>query len=340
MGQVPLQLPKDLGDAFPYVASLKTSSMPPGNYDVTVSLTQDGKIVERQLSFRIPGAELAEATPPKTQPGEAIKPSDSVADSNSAAPEIATIRRQPLVITALPSAARPSEEELKSVIEGARNHALTYTAKLPNFACLELTDRSIDPSGNGKWRRKDSFGEVLRYLDNHETRKIVEINGRASNMERSDLKGPLSLGEFGVLMGSVFRPSSRADFHWKETDSLGQDTVQVFEYRVDPKNDSMALSDSDRRIYTGYHGVVYIDGSTFGIRRITMEAEGVPSDFSIHGTSITVDYDYISVGTHEYLMPVRGTIRVERGRHEVDLNQIVFQDYRRYASQAKIVVHP
>jgi hypothetical protein len=86
--------------------------------------------------------------------------------------------------------------------------------------------------------------------------------------------------------------------------------------------------------------LVYIDGSTFGIRRITMEAEGIPANSSIRGASITVDYDYISVGSHEYLMPVRGTIRMQRGRHEVDVNQIVFQDYRRYASQAKIVVHP
>jgi hypothetical protein len=60
----------------------------------------------------------------------------------------------------------------------------------------------------------------------------------------------------------------------------------------------------------------------------------------MHAVSIAVDYDYISVGAHDYLMPMRATIRVKRGRREVDLNQIVFQDYRRYASQVKVIVRP
>jgi VWFA-related protein len=342
MGQMPLQLPKDLGDLFPYVASLKTSSMPAGNYDVTLSLTQGGKVTERQASFIIPGAQLAEAKTAKEQPAGTSQASANVSDSDPGPSEIATIRREPLSITSLPaeSAVRPSDEELNTILDGALQNALNYTAKLPNFACLELTDRSVDSSGNGKWRRKDSFGELLRYIDNHETRKTVEVNGHAAAMERADMSGPLSLGEFGVLLSAVFRPSSKAEFHWKETNALGNGRVQVFEYRVDPKNDSMALTDSSKRIYTGYHGVVFIDSATFGIRRITMEAEGVPADFSIHATSITVDYDYLTVGTHDYLMPVRGTIRVQRGRHEVDLNQIVFQNYRRYASQAKIIIPP
>jgi hypothetical protein len=71
-----------------------------------------------------------------------------------------------------------------------------------------------------------------------------------------------------------------------------------------------------------------------------MEADDLPNDFSIRGASVSVDYDYVPVGEHDYLMPVRGTIRVRRGRHEVDLNQIVFQDYRRFASQTKIVASP
>jgi hypothetical protein len=149
--------------------------------------------------------------------------------------------------------------------------------------------------------------------------------------------GPMALGEFGHLLNLVFQPSSKAEFHWKETDTLANGTVQVFQYSVDRKNDSMLLSDSSAKIYSGFHGLAYIDGSTFGIRRITMEADDLPADFSIHAASIAIDYDYVTVGAHDYLMPVQGTIRLKRGRHESDLNQVVFQDYRRYASQSRIV---
>jgi hypothetical protein len=159
-------------------------------------------------------------------------------------------------------------------------------------------------------------------------------------VKRDDMNGSISMGEFGHLLSLVFQPSSKTEFHWKETDALANGTVQVFEYRVDHKNNSMELNDNSRKIFAGFHGLAYIDSSTMGIRRITMEADDLPFDFSIHATSISVDYDYISIGAHDYLMPVRGTIRLKRGRHEADLNQIVFQDYRRYASQTKIIVAP
>jgi VWFA-related protein len=342
MGQVPLQLPNHIGDAFPYIASLRTASLPAGNYDVILSLTQGGKITERETRFSISGPELATAAPPKTQPAGQSTPAVSVADSELGTAEIAHARRQPLAITSMPtdSVTRPSNDELNSMIEGARKHALNYSAKLPNFLCIEITDRSVDPSGNGKWRRKDSFGELLRYVDNHETRKTLEVNGQSSAVKRDDLNGPISLGEFGHLLSLVFQPASKAEFHWKETDALANGTVQVFEYRVDRKNDSMSLTDSSRQVYSGYHGLAYIDSATLGVRRITMEADDLPPDFSIHTASIAVDYDYVSIGAHDYLMPMRGTIRLQRGRHEADLNQIVFQDYRRYASQSKIIYTP
>jgi VWFA-related protein len=342
MGQMPLQLPKDIGEAFPYVASLRTNSLPAGNYDVILSLTQGGKIMERGARFSIAGLELANVMPANALPVEQSKTATTVADSDLREAGIAPTRRQPLVITSLPSdsVTRPSDDELNAIIEGARKHALNYSAKLPNFMCIQITDRSVDPSGNGKWRRKDSFGELLRYVDNHETRKTLEVDGHSSTVKRDDMNGSISMGEFGHLLSLVFQPSSETEFHWKETDALANGTVQVFEYRVDHKNNSMELNDNSRKIFAGFHGLAYIDSSTMGIRRITMEADDLPFDFSIHATSISVDYDYISIGAHDYLMPVRGTIRLKRGRHEADLNQIVFQDYRRYASQTKIIVAP
>jgi VWFA-related protein len=340
LGQMPLQLPANLSEAFPYLASLKTSSLPAGNYAVRVSLAQGERVIEREGSFSIPGPAWANAATGK--PETVAQSDEAVADSAPAEAAIAISKRQPLVITALPPDAvtRPSEQEVEEIIAGARKQATNYSAKLPNFLCVEVTDRSVDSSGNGKWRRKDSFGELLRYVDNQETRTTLEVDGHPSREKRADMNGPMSLGEFGHLLSLVFEPSSKAEFHWKETDALANGTVQVFEYRVDRRNDGMLLSDNSAKIYSGFHGLAYIDSSTLGIRRITMEADDLPADFSMHAASIAIDYDYVTVGAHDYLMPVRGTIKVKRGRHEADLNQVVFQDYRRFASQSRIITKP
>ncbi|MGO9085164.1 MAG: VWA domain-containing protein [Terriglobales bacterium] len=342
-GQVPLQLPKDLGDAFPYLASLRTSSLPAGSYSVMLSLTQGEKVMEREASFSIGGPVLANAATGKPSPMQQSQESAMMADSGLGETEINPAARPPLVITSLPqgSVTRPSDDELDRMIAGARKHAVNYSVKLPNFLCVEMTNRAVDPTGNGKWRRRDSFGELLRFADNKETRTTLEVDGRPSTMNRDDMEQwPISLGEFGDLLNLVFQPSSKAEFHWKETDALANGTVQVFEYRVERKNNSMFLTDNTSRIRAGFHGMAYIDSATTGIRRITMEADDLPPSFAVHAASIAVDYDYVSIGAHDYLMPVRGTIRLKRGRHEADLNQIVFQDYRRYASQTKIKVVP
>lgn len=341
LGQMPLQLPKNLGEAFPYVASLKAASLPAGDYEVRLSLSQNGKVFEREASFTIPGAELADATGGKM--GSDVKNQESTGlDPSNPKEEMPWPRKQPLSITALPtdSTASPSWDEVNKLIAGARKYATSYAAKLPNFLCIEITDRAVDSSGKGIWRRRDSFAESLRFVNKQEIRNTLEFNGHPSTRKRADMSGPISLGEFGELLSGVFLPGAKAEFHWKETDALAHDRVQLLEYRVRRKNNSMLLSDGGARVYVGFHGLVYIDAATMGVRRITMQADDLPPKFSIHAASISVDYDYVTVGRYQYLMPVRGTIRVQRGRHEVDLNQVVFQEYRRYASEVKISTAP
>jgi VWFA-related protein len=341
LGQMPLQVPENIREAFPYVASLNTASLSAGDYDVRLSLSQNGQVSERETSFSIPGPELANAALGKMDPTRHSEPPATLTSSDQGI-GVVPARRQPLAITMLPpdSVVRPSEDELNKLISGAREYALSYSTKLPNFLCVEITDRAVDSSGKGQWHRKDSFAESLRFVNSHEIRKTLEFNGEPSEETRADMNGPISLGEFGNLLHSVFYSGSKADFHWKETDALAHGRVQVFDYRVERNNNSMMLSDSSGVAYAGFHGLVYIDSATMGIRRITMEANDVLPDFSIHAASIAVDYDYVQVGSHEYLMPARGTVLVRRGRHEADMNQVVFQDYRRYASEVKISVAP
>jgi hypothetical protein len=158
-------------------------------------------------------------------------------------------------------------------------------------------------------------------------------------MDRSDLDStwPLSVGEFGGLLNLMFQPSSKTDFQWKEAGGLGSGTIHVLHYRIDPRNATMALSDSSGKVSVGVHGMVYIDSANGGVRRITMEADGIPKDFSMRAASMMVDYDYVTIGVHDYLMPMRAVLTLRRGKRQVDLNEMTFRNYRRYASQARIV---
>jgi VWFA-related protein len=344
VGRSPLPLRKSSGEgAVPYMISIPATALPAGNYEITATLTQGEKTSERAISFRKQGPELASAATGASSAGANAGDAEPVSDANIETPGIVSHQAHALVITALPSetVTRPSPEEIQSVIDDTRKRAISYAKSLPNFICVERTDRSIDPSGRGKWKHVDSMAELLRFHDNSESRQTLELNGKPSSLNHDDLRGKngaLSWGEFGGVLSAVFQLASKAEFQWKETDAIGSETVQVMAYRVSRENSSWGLAgDENWKYFPGFHGLLYIDSATRSVRRITLEAEDLPHNFSIHSASITVDYNYVAIGAHDYLMPMRGTISLRQGKREAVLNEIEFSNYRRFASKTKIL---
>jgi hypothetical protein len=342
IAQLPLQLRKTTGPApIPYLTSIQSTSLSSGDYEVIERLMQNGKTAEHAVAFRIEGPELASASAPRNAVSESPS-NDTDAGSQPQLPGTDLHSGRHLVITSLPDGAvpAPSPDQLEAIVAGARKRALDYTMTLPNFICVEVTNRSVDQSGNGNWKHRDSLAELLTYHDNQESRTTLEVNGKRSSIKRADLNStwPISVGEFGALLKLVFAPSSKTMFEWKEAATLGDGTgtVQVLSYRVARENATLNLREGNGSIGVGFHGLVYIDGATSGIRRITLTADGLPRAFSMHAAAMTVDYDYVAISARDYLLPVRSTVSLQRGRKEIELNEIGFRNYRRFASRTKI----
>src|SRR4051794_2608416 len=66
----------------------------------------------------------------------------------------------------------PSAEERDKVLREVREYALNYTDSLPNFICLQVTNRSVDmhyqPGAPGSWTPADRIAEKLSFVDHHE----------------------------------------------------------------------------------------------------------------------------------------------------------------------------
>jgi hypothetical protein len=89
---------------------------------------------------------------------------------------------------------------------------------------------------------RDTITELLRYREQNETRTVLEVDGKpAASTDPEAIKGPKSTGEFGAVLGAVFEPSAKAEFKWKETDTLGTGTVQVFDYHVAKANSAFSV---------------------------------------------------------------------------------------------------
>jgi hypothetical protein len=340
LARMPLTLRATSGHgAVPYLATIQSKSLPPGKYDVSTILTQNGSATERTISLRVGGPELAStATSLGTVPSAADANDIEQPNSDLQTAALQPLNSHPIVISSLPATAitPPSPEKLTTLISNTRERALGYGKSLPNFVCVEVTDRSVDPSSQGKWKRQDTIAELLRFRDQRETRTTLEVNGRKSTTTRDEMNGTKNRGEFGALLDSVFNESAKADLQWKETAVLGTTQVEVLTYHVDQKNSNFVLNVGNDRFSPGFHGLVYVDSTSNGVRRITLEADPLPVTLTVKAAAFTVDYDYMTIGTHEYLMPTRASMSLRQGKKSI-VNDMIFRDYRRYGAKSKIV---
>jgi VWFA-related protein len=331
---LPLRV-NSVGETVPYLATFP-KALAPGNYLVRATLNQGGNEATQEVWFSVEG-----------KPGESVAADSTGHGGGGAPPEDIS-----LTSGSLPSAAGelaittssklippPTPEEAQTLISDARGRALGYKSGLPNFMCIEVTDRSLDPTARGLWKHKDTITELMRYRDKSESRSVMEVNGKpADSMNANDLKGTQSTGEFGGVLDAVFDPSAKAEFQWKETDTLGNGTVQVFDYHVAKENSSFSVRGSNGLEPTvSFHGKVYIDTATRSVRRISLSADDFPKDFPTHASTVSVDYDYVSINSHDYLMPITAEISTLEGRHFATLNTVAFRDYRRFGSNVKVL---
>jgi hypothetical protein len=329
--RIPLPLNMNPGQlAVPYLASFGSGAVAPGQYVVKAFFSQAGKIVEQDLAFHVAGDTATVAS----------KASDTGLTAIAAPPEVNAPGQ--LTITALNTSAPPlSPQDASLLIEDARERAVGYSESLPNFMCLEVTNRSVDPGGVGDWKLKDTIVSLMRFRDKHETRTTLEVNGQSSTVNYAAMKGALSVGEFGGVLKAVFQKKAQATFKWKETDELKGGTVQVFDYTVDKAHSGFGVVGTNgREVIAGFHGKVFVDSATRSVRRITLIADlpaDVPRDFGTRASSLSVDYDYVAINAHDYLMPVSAEMRLVKGRHSAALNTIEFRNYKRFGSNMRIV---
>lgn len=306
-------------ESSPVLESFSINSAEDGAYELRATLTQGGKRAETTGEFALTGA---------------------AEQSAAAGPGAAPLRIDPPGLTPKrETAERPGQEELGRILADVRTNALNYGDSLPDLICQQTTNRFVDPRGDGDWRQRDSIVEVLTYVNHHESRTVVggEQNHAKEDPEHVLELGMISTGEFGVALSNLFKPESKAEFTWKETGTLRGDAVEVFDYRVEEANSSLSLTVPESSIKVGYHGEIYIDRSTHGVKSITMFADEIPKKFRIRRAAIRVDYDYVAINDHDYLLPVSAQVVAGQGGSLLERNDLEFANFRKFGSSARIM---
>ena len=239
----------------------------------------------------------------------------------------------------LPAAAqRPGAGEQKHTLDTARDIAIHYTSKLPDFICNEEVTRT--ESVSSRILRSDKLTIQLSYYGQKERQKLVKMNGEPTQQKLDSLEGLITGGEFGSLLLGVFDASSAADFQWKESSTIRKRRAAVYTFRIARAQSHYMVgyrADDGKlvSVAAGYRGEFALDSETSRVLRLTASADDIPKESGITASSMEVDYDFIDVAGHSYLLPSRSDARMERSNRQI-ANTVTFTGYKKFEADSSI----
>jgi len=243
----------------------------------------------------------------------------------------------PPVVTAPPVRPPPSRGEQAVILDAMREYALNYTKNLPNYVCVQITRRRIEPTAPGYLPQGDEVQELLTFVDGKESYKVEMVNGKSQpNLKHEQLGGVVTSGEFGSMLFNIFDPDSGARFEWDHWATLRGKPMYVFSYSVpQAKGYSMYHAESKREYTSAYQGLVYADLETKAIMRIKMETVGIPASFPISEVNIMLDYSPTKIADREYVLPYHFELTSKETKADT-VNRADYRLYQKFGAEASI----
>jgi hypothetical protein len=231
----------------------------------------------------------------------------------------------------------PDSVKQAEILDLFREYAKNYTKSLPNFLCLQVTDRYVYSPRDARDRKIDKIVSQLSYHDGQEHYKVVSQNDQYIDTSMDHMKGgSISTGEFGSMMSKLFESSSQAQFEWARWATLRGKRVAVFSYRIDSGHSSYSISyDDQQRIITAYQGEVFGDPDTGIVTRIKFEAVDIPSSFPVQEATDVLDYGEVDIGGNPYVCPLKAELHMRAGSQKTR-NDIAFRRYQVFGADSSI----
>jgi hypothetical protein len=231
----------------------------------------------------------------------------------------------------------PDSVEQAKIIDQTREYALNYTKQLPNFICVQVTRRDVDPSGSGNnWYHADTITARLSYNGAENYEVILHNNQPVTNANMRQFGGTTSEGEFASMLNEIFEPETHTEFSWDHWGKLRGRKTYVFAYDVQQEFSKYRVeADDAQTIVPAYRGLVYIDEDTKMVVKIVMTPYNMPSTFPIHDITTSLDYDFETIGDQQYMLPLKSVLTSKRDR-QMTKNDIEFRLYRKFGTESTI----
>jgi len=232
-------------------------------------------------------------------------------------------------ILAIIGLASPPSVDPAEVLVQARNYFLTQVQRLPNYTCVQTVNRRYfrtagpsfpRPSCAELNREKEQSPHPLTLEATDRLRldiKVsegVEIGSWAGSRDfdsrsLTDLigQGPYGTGPFGTLLWDIF--ASGTTFEFAGAQREGDLELLEYGFRVSADESHFYVDSGREWVAVAYRGSIWIDPASMEPRRVTAQADQLPSGSGGCETMTTADYRPTKTATGEFLLPYRSTLR-------------------------------
>jgi hypothetical protein len=238
----------------------------------------------------------------------------------------------------------PNAVEQAAIIEEVREIALNYSKGLPNYLVTQVVRRyqanapgaryarSSEPS----WVQVDLLTLRLSYFDQKEEYKLIMHNNSPTTQDYMNVGGATSTGEFGSLLRDIFEPRTHARFAWDGWARLRDQLVMAFSYSVEQANSQWGIEyEKKDHIVPAYSGRILIDKDSHMVLRVTLNADNIPPAFPVKMATTVLDYDYIDISGHTFLLPLKSETQMSADGI-LSRNDTEFRLYRKYSAESDV----
>jgi hypothetical protein len=224
---------------------------------------------------------------------------------------------------------------------------MNYSASLPDFICTQVVKRygALKPGTRGgglatddpHWQKFDDLTIRLDYFEQTEHPHLILHNSTPTQQDVNAVGGSMSYGDFGTMMRKIFDRGTEARFEWDHWGTLRGQRVMAFRYHVSQERSEYHIVVPDQKLdlISAYTGLIELDKQTHKIMRVTLEAVNLPPGFPIKSAQTILDYDYVDLNGHNFLLPLKGQV-FSSSSEIVTRNDESFHMYRKYSADATI----
>jgi len=209
-------------------------------------------------------------------------------------------------------------------------------ARLPNYTCLQTTERSRVFRRGGA-QLIDLVRMEVALVDGKE---LYAWPG-SKNFDDTRIidmvkDGAISNGNFAIHAKSVFESRNpQFAFMGERAERNGRRVLQ-WNFVVSQSSSGYTLRSRGEQAIVGYHGSFLADATTLDVIRLEIHADNIPKALQMEAASDVVEYALAALGEQSFLLPVSAELNITDTGGDGSRNRTTFSACRQYRGESKI----